>query len=100
MTLCKPNTITTTNNATATTNHTAGKIDSMTATSSTASVININVPGRSIDVKADLSGRKFEPPARPAAQGVFAKYAALVSSASQGAVTIPNPPPAQIREAK
>lgn len=62
--------------------------------------IRIDVKGRSIDVKADLSGRKFEPPARPAAHGVFAKYAALVSSASQGAVTIPNPPPAQIREAK
>jgi dihydroxy-acid dehydratase len=32
---------------------------------------------------------------RPA-QGVFAKYRAAVASASQGAVTIPNPPPAQI----
>ncbi|WP_135212141.1 dihydroxy-acid dehydratase [Vitreimonas flagellata] len=62
--------------------------------------IRIDVPGRTIDVKTDLSGRKFEPPARPASHGVFAKYAALVSSASQGAVTIPNPPPAQVREAK
>jgi dihydroxy-acid dehydratase len=29
------------------------------------------------------------------AHGVFAKYRAAVASASQGAVTIPNPPPAQ-----
>ncbi len=29
------------------------------------------------------------------ARGVFAKYRASVASASQGAVTIPNPPPAQ-----
>lgn len=62
--------------------------------------IRIDVKARTIDVKADLSTRRFEPPARSAAHGVFAKYAALVSSASQGAVTIPNPPPAQIREAK
>jgi dihydroxy-acid dehydratase len=33
--------------------------------------------------------------ARPA-RGVFAKYRASVASAAQGAVTIPNPPPAQV----
>ncbi|MCZ8195347.1 hypothetical protein, partial [Brevundimonas sp.] len=33
---------------------------------------------------------------RRAPTGVFAKYAATVASAAQGAVTIPNPPPAQV----
>ena len=34
-------------------------------------------------------------PEREAPVGVFAKYAVLAASASQGAVTIPNPPPAR-----
>jgi len=53
-------------------------------------IITIDVPGRRIDVRADLSARPFQPPVRPAAGGVFAKYAALVSSASKGAITIPS----------
>lgn len=60
-------------------------------------IIRIDVPARTIDVSADLSGRKANPPQKPPATGAFAKYAALVASASQGAVTIPNPPPAQSR---
>jgi dihydroxy-acid dehydratase len=52
-------------------------------------IIRIDVKARTIDAKADLASRKFEPPTRPAPVGAFAKYAALVSSASQGAVTIP-----------
>jgi dihydroxy-acid dehydratase len=59
--------------------------------------IRIDVAARSIDTTADLSGRTAQPPAKPAPVGAFAKYAALVASASQGAVTIPNPPPAQTR---
>ncbi|MDX2274489.1 MAG: dihydroxy-acid dehydratase [Hyphomonadaceae bacterium] len=59
--------------------------------------IRIDVPARSIDVRADLSGRTANPPQKQPATGAFAKYAALVASASQGAVTIPNPPPAQSR---
>ena len=58
-------------------------------------IIAIDVPQRSISTHADLSQRQADPPAKAAPQGVFAKYAALVASASQGAVTIPNPPPAQ-----
>ena len=60
-------------------------------------VIAIDVAARFINVDADLSTRRAEPPTRPAPVGAFAKYAALVASASQGAVTIPNPPPAQQR---
>jgi dihydroxy-acid dehydratase len=52
-------------------------------------IIRIDVKARTIDAKADLASRKFDPPTRPAPVGAFAKYAALVSSASQGAVTIP-----------
>jgi dihydroxy-acid dehydratase len=52
--------------------------------------IRIDVPGRTIGVNADLSTRAAHPPARPAPVGAFAKYAALVSSASQGAVTTPS----------
>jgi dihydroxy-acid dehydratase len=62
-------------------------------------IIRIDVRARSIDVRADLSSRRAVPPQRPAPTGAFAKYAALVASASQGAVTIPNPPPAQTRRA-
>ncbi|MEQ1817740.1 MAG: dihydroxy-acid dehydratase [Terricaulis sp.] len=60
-------------------------------------VIAIDVAARRIETRADLSTRTANPPRREAPTGVFAKYAALVSSASQGAVTIPNPPPAQRR---
>jgi dihydroxy-acid dehydratase len=59
--------------------------------------IAIDVTNRRIDVDADLVKRRAEysaPPVRPA-HGVFAKYRASVASAAQGAVTIPNPPPAQ-----
>lgn len=60
-------------------------------------IITIDVAARRIETSADLSARTANPPKREAPTGVFAKYAALVSSASQGAVTIPNPPPAQRR---
>ncbi|MEQ1708389.1 MAG: dihydroxy-acid dehydratase [Terricaulis sp.] len=53
-------------------------------------IVCIDVAARAVDVKADLSRRTFAPPTRPAPVGAFAKYAALVSSASRGAVTIPN----------
>jgi dihydroxy-acid dehydratase len=59
--------------------------------------IRIDVAARTIETSADLSTRSPSPPGRKAPAGVFAKYAALVSSAAQGAVTIPNPPPAQTR---
>jgi dihydroxy-acid dehydratase len=52
-------------------------------------MIAIDVKSRSIDVLADTSHRPHRAPARPAPVGAFAKYAALVSSASKGAVTIP-----------
>ncbi|AQR62933.1 dihydroxy-acid dehydratase [Brevundimonas sp. LM2] len=61
--------------------------------------ITIDVTARRIDVAADLAARRtghVAPPLNPAT-GVFAKYRASVASAAQGAVTIPNPPPAQIR---
>ena len=60
-------------------------------------IVAIDVGARTIETRADLSARQATPPARQASTGVFAKYAALVSSAAQGAVTIPNPPPAQTR---
>lgn len=60
-------------------------------------IISIDVRARTIDVRADLRTRRAEPPTKPAPVGAFAKYATLVASASQGAVTIPNPPPAQTR---
>jgi dihydroxy-acid dehydratase len=60
-------------------------------------IIRIDVAARSIDVDADLSTRRASPPDKTPPTGAFAKYAALVASASQGAVTIPNPPPAQTR---
>ena len=58
-------------------------------------IIEIDVAKRAINARVDLSQRRANPPAKAAPQGVFAKYAALVASASQGAVTIPNPPAAQ-----
>ncbi len=61
--------------------------------------ITIDVTARTIDVNADLIARRagFEPKAASPVHGVFAKYRASVASAAQGAVTIPNPPPARIR---
>ncbi|MBU1345833.1 MAG: dihydroxy-acid dehydratase [Alphaproteobacteria bacterium] len=61
--------------------------------------ITIDVTARRIDVAADLTARRAAHTAPPlnAATGVFAKYRAQVASAAQGAVTIPNPPPAQVR---
>jgi dihydroxy-acid dehydratase len=51
--------------------------------------ININVKGRQLDVDADLNSRMagWFPPACSYKSGVFAKYARIVSSASEGAVT-------------
>ena len=59
--------------------------------------ITIDVTNRRIDVDADLEARRagHVAPALKPASGVFAKYRASVASAAQGAVTIPNPPPAQ-----
>lgn len=62
--------------------------------------ISIDVRARTISTSADLSQRRATPPVKAAPTGVFAKYAALVASASQGAVTIPNPPPAQTPRAQ
>jgi dihydroxy-acid dehydratase len=50
--------------------------------------IIIDVDARRIDVAADLSARPLAVCRRPAPRGAFAKYAALVSCASEGAVTI------------
>ncbi|QYF86014.1 dihydroxy-acid dehydratase [Brevundimonas sp. PAMC22021] len=60
--------------------------------------ITIDVTNRRIDVGADLKARRAAHVAPPLkeARGVFAKYRASVASAAQGAVTIPNPPPAQV----
>jgi len=60
--------------------------------------VRIDVTNRRIDVDADLAARRqgFTPKPMAPAHGVFAKYRASVASASQGAVTIPNPPPAQV----
>ena len=60
--------------------------------------IRIDVTNRRIDVDADLAARRDDFVLKPMApaHGVFAKYRASVASASQGAVTIPNPPPAQV----
>ena len=62
--------------------------------------ITVDVTNRRIDVSADLEVRRagFAPNRARPARGVFAKYAASVASAAQGAVTIPNPPPAQTRD--
>jgi dihydroxy-acid dehydratase len=49
--------------------------------------IRIDVEKRTIDVDADLSSRPWSPPQPNYPTGAYAKYAALVASASQGAVT-------------
>jgi dihydroxy-acid dehydratase len=52
--------------------------------------IVIDVEQRVIDTDADLASRPTrEWPISPEATGAFAKYAALVGSASEGAVTLP-----------
>lgn len=52
-------------------------------------MIEIDVPQRQVNVLADLSARKehWQPPQPKYRRGVLAKYAASVSSASNGAVT-------------
>ena len=51
--------------------------------------ITLDVANRRLDVDADLEARRAEwvPPAPKPLRGVMAKYVALVSSASEGAVT-------------
>lgn len=51
--------------------------------------VTIDVEQRRLDVEADLSGRPWQAPAARYRRGVMAKYAAMVTSASQGAVTLP-----------
>ncbi|HEY5944107.1 MAG TPA: dihydroxy-acid dehydratase [Kofleriaceae bacterium] len=59
-------------------------------------VITFDVAGRRLDVDADIAARRREQPATPHdhgyTHGVLAKYAALVASASEGAVTRPRHP--------
>jgi dihydroxy-acid dehydratase len=52
-------------------------------------MITLDVKARRLDVDADLSARQGEwkPPAAKYKTGVMAKYARLVQSASEGAVT-------------
>jgi dihydroxy-acid dehydratase len=54
-------------------------------------LVTIDVSTRKLDVDADLASRRagFAAPSRPRVGGALAKYAALVSSASEGAVTRP-----------
>ncbi|MGH7904641.1 MAG: dihydroxy-acid dehydratase [Candidatus Dormibacteraceae bacterium] len=54
-------------------------------------LITIDVAGRRVDAEVDLSGRMrgWSPPEPRYTSGAFAKYAALVRSASEGAVTRP-----------
>jgi dihydroxy-acid dehydratase len=63
--------------------------------------ITIDVDERRIDVAlsdAEIAERvrAYEPPPNPDATGVLAKYAALVGSASQGAVTSPTAAPVRV----
>jgi dihydroxy-acid dehydratase len=55
--------------------------------------VTLDVDARRLDVAADLEARRraapFTPPAPRYTTGVMAKYAAMVSSASEGAVTRP-----------
>jgi dihydroxy-acid dehydratase len=53
--------------------------------------ITFDVAARKLNVEADLESRRaaWRPPAPRYTAGVMAKYAALVSSASEGAVTRP-----------
>jgi dihydroxy-acid dehydratase len=51
----------------------------------------IDAEARVLSTDADLDGRRagHQPPAPRATHGVLAKYAALVGSASEGAITRP-----------
>jgi dihydroxy-acid dehydratase len=53
--------------------------------------ITLDVAARRLDVAADLESRReaWRPPAPRYTTGVMAKYAAMVSSASEGAITRP-----------
>ena len=51
--------------------------------------ITIDIPARKVDAAANLSDRPPTPPPTRTYTGAFAKYAALVGSASEGALTIP-----------
>jgi dihydroxy-acid dehydratase len=59
-------------------------------------VVTFDVAARRLDVAADLEARRRDQPATPRphryTHGVIAKYAALVTSASEGAVTRPRHP--------
>jgi dihydroxy-acid dehydratase len=64
--------------------------------------ITIDVDARRIDLdvpEAEIEARlaDYEPPEPQHTRGVLAKYAALVSSASEGAITQPNPARAPVR---
>ncbi len=61
--------------------------------------IVIDVDARRLDVRADLSCRRPAPMPERRLAGAFAKYARLVASASEGAVTIPLEGPASRRQA-
>jgi dihydroxy-acid dehydratase len=56
-------------------------------------IISVDVSNRTLNVAADLESRRagWTPPPPAYRSGVFAKYVQLVSSASEGAVTIPLP---------
>ncbi len=54
-------------------------------------VITFDVAARRLDLEADLAGREPAKRTHPYTHGVIAKYAALVGSASEGAVTRPFP---------
>jgi dihydroxy-acid dehydratase len=61
--------------------------------------VTIDVDNRRLDLDVsdeELAERlaKYEPPAPTVTKGVLAKYAALVSSASEGAITQPQKAPA------
>jgi len=57
-------------------------------------LVTIDFASRRIDVAADLQARlaEFRAPSRARATGALAKYARLVGSASQGAITSPSSP--------
>jgi dihydroxy-acid dehydratase len=48
-------------------------------------VLRLDLPGEEIDRRL----RDWRPPTPRYASGVFAKYAALVTSAAEGAITLP-----------
>ena len=56
--------------------------------------VRIDVAGRSLDTDIDLEARRaaWSPPTPTVRTGVLARYAATVSSASDGAITCPVPP--------